>query len=175
MFAVSFQAILEKALADYSKQIGIELDKHPFANELRGHDSPDDILKLLEDKAKSFKVYRDGNCKLITWLKPVVQVISTLSGVLGEAVSLMSRMRSIASTFFTIRLPVAFQSSKTNLCRCGCSNHGTYPVIFLPKFFLICTPHRQPTVSAQAMMPWLTCLNVSGTSSNAFESIPISR
>ena len=96
MSAVSFQAILDKALADYHKQIGIELNKHPFANELRGRDSPDDVLKLLEDKAKAFKAYRDGNRKLIDWLRPVVQVVHTLSGVIGEAasVSSMSRMRS---------------------------------------------------------------------------------
>ena len=97
MPATSFQAILDKALADYHEQTGIELDKHPFSHELRGLDSPDDILKLLEDKANTFKTYRDGNRnlkrKLINWLNPVVQVIHTLSGVLGQAVSLMSRIR----------------------------------------------------------------------------------
>jgi hypothetical protein len=93
MSAVSFQAILAEALADYSEQIGVQLDKHPFADELRGRDSPDDVLKLLEGKANAFKVYRDGNRKLINWLSPVVQVVHTLSGVLGEAVSLMSRTR----------------------------------------------------------------------------------
>jgi len=35
MPAASFQAILDKAL-DYSEQIGIELDKHPFSDELQG-------------------------------------------------------------------------------------------------------------------------------------------
>ena len=94
MTTVSFQAILDKALADYREQIGVELDKHPFANELRGRDSPDSVLKLLEDKAKAFKAYRDGNRKLINMLRPVVQVIHTLSGVVGDAasVSLMSGM-----------------------------------------------------------------------------------
>src|ERR1700761_3320794 len=93
MPAISFQAIFDKALADYCAQIGVELDKHPFINELRGRDSPDDVLKLLEDKANAFKVYRDGNRNLINWLSPVVRVIHTLSGVLGEAVSLLSRIR----------------------------------------------------------------------------------
>ncbi len=93
MPAASFQAILDKALADYRDQVGVELDKHPFTDQLRGRDSPDDVLKLLEDKANAFKVYRDGNRRLINWLSPVVQVIHTLSGVLGAAVSLMTRMR----------------------------------------------------------------------------------
>jgi hypothetical protein len=88
MPAISLQEILDKALDEYREQIGVELDKHPFADELRGRDSPDDILKLFEAKANAFKAYRDGNRKLINWLSPVVQVISTLSGVLGQAVSL---------------------------------------------------------------------------------------
>ena len=85
--SASFQEILDKALADYREQIGVELDKHRFIDELRDRDSPDDVLKLLEEKANAFKVYRDGNRKLINWLSPVVQVIHVLSGILGEAVS----------------------------------------------------------------------------------------
>jgi hypothetical protein len=87
MPAISFQAILDKALDEYREQIGVELDKHPFAAEFRDRDSPEDILKLLEAKANAFKAYRDGNRKLINWLSPVVQVVSTLSGVLSQAVS----------------------------------------------------------------------------------------
>ncbi|KAF8261454.1 hypothetical protein EI94DRAFT_1745979 [Lactarius quietus] len=87
MPVASFQAILDTALADYCEQIGVELDKHPFIDDFRGTDSPDDVLKLLEEKANAFKVYRDGNRKLINWLSPVVQVVQTLSGVLGQAVS----------------------------------------------------------------------------------------
>ena len=94
MPAISIQAIIDKALDDYREQIGVELDKHPFAHELQGRGSPDDILKLLEAKANAFKVYRDGNRKLINWLSPVVRVVNTLSGVVGQAVSvsLMGRM-----------------------------------------------------------------------------------
>ncbi|KAF8267647.1 hypothetical protein EI94DRAFT_1786301 [Lactarius quietus] len=85
MPSTSFQAIMDKALVEYREQIGVELDKHPFVDELRGRDSSDDVLQLLEEKANSFKVYRDGNRKLINWLSPVVQVIHVLSGVLGQA------------------------------------------------------------------------------------------
>ena len=91
MPSTSFQAIFDKALIDYQEQIGVELDKHPLADELRGCDSPDNVLRLLEIKANAFKVYRDGNRKLINWISPVVQVVHTLSGVLGQAVSSMSR------------------------------------------------------------------------------------
>ena len=87
MPAILFQAILDKALDDYREQIGVELDKHPFADELQDRGSPDDILKLLEAKANAFRAYRNGNRKLLNWLSPVVQVINTLSGVIGQAVS----------------------------------------------------------------------------------------
>ena len=50
--------------------------------------------------------------------------------------------------FFTILLPVAFQISKTNFCRCECFNHGTYPLRFSPKNFLICTPQAADGVSS---------------------------
>ena len=81
----SFQEILDKAITDYRREIGVAISNHPFIHELQGRDSPDDVLKLLEEKANAFKVYRDGNRKLINWLSPVVQVIHVLSGVLGEA------------------------------------------------------------------------------------------
>jgi hypothetical protein len=40
MPAISFHAVLYKALDDYREQIGAELDDHPFADELRGRDTP---------------------------------------------------------------------------------------------------------------------------------------
>ena len=83
----SFQVIFDRALTDYQEQMGVQLDKNPFANELRRGDSLDNVLKLFEAKANAFKAYRDGNRKLISWLSPVVQVIHTLSGVVGQAVS----------------------------------------------------------------------------------------
>ncbi len=91
MPAISFQPILDEALADYTEQTGIDLAKQPLANSLRSCGSPDDVLKLLEDKANQFKDFRDGNRKLINWLSPVVHVVHTLSAVLGASITLVSR------------------------------------------------------------------------------------
>ncbi|KAH8996181.1 hypothetical protein EDB86DRAFT_3243480, partial [Lactarius hatsudake] len=87
MPSASFQPIFDAALADYANQIGIDPTKHPSADRLQACHSPDDVLKLLEEKANEFKDYRDGNRKLIDCLKPVVNVIHAFSGVLGGAVS----------------------------------------------------------------------------------------
>ena len=133
MPAASFQAILDKALADYCEQIGVELDKHPFIDELRGRDSPDNVLKLLEEKANTFKVYRDGNRKLISGLNRVVRVIQTLSGVIGQAVStsvsLMGRISLVFSPpdISIVRLPGAIPTGASDLRWRGRSNHGVYP------------------------------------------------
>lgn len=94
MPSTSFQHILDAAFADYAKQVGIGPANYPFAEQLQTCHSPDDVLKLLEDMAIEFKDYRDGNRKLIDCLKPVVNVIHAFSEILGEVMSLVSRMGS---------------------------------------------------------------------------------
>ncbi|KAH8998507.1 hypothetical protein EDB92DRAFT_2018123 [Lactarius akahatsu] len=88
MSSTSFQPILDAALADYSNQAGINLASHPIADSLRSCGSPDDALKLLEDKANEFKDFRDGNRKLLNWLSPVVNVVHTLSAVFCASITL---------------------------------------------------------------------------------------
>ncbi|KAH8980601.1 hypothetical protein EDB86DRAFT_2979759 [Lactarius hatsudake] len=88
-FRLTGTGILDAALTDYARQIGMDPSKHPFFDQLQSCHSPNDVLKLLEDKAKEFKDYREGNRKLIDCLKPVVEVIHTFSGVLGEVISIM--------------------------------------------------------------------------------------
>ena len=102
MPSASFQPLLDVALADYVKQMGIDPVKHPFVDQLRSCHSPDDILKLLEGKATEFKDFRDGNRKLIDCLNPVVKVIHTFSGILGEAASFVSKMPSLFVFVFSL-------------------------------------------------------------------------
>ncbi|KAH9034454.1 hypothetical protein EDB85DRAFT_2289058 [Lactarius pseudohatsudake] len=93
--AISFQPILDAALADYSRQVEIDLATHPLADRLQTGSSPDDILKLAFASlnylklANQFKDFRDGNRKLLNWLSPVVHVVHTLSAVLGASIALV--------------------------------------------------------------------------------------
>jgi hypothetical protein len=80
--------IIDAALADYTKTTGIDLSKNPFAERLSN--SPEAILELLQEREKAFKEYRDGNRKLISCLSPAVKVLQAFSGILGNAVSLVS-------------------------------------------------------------------------------------
>ena len=86
----NFQPIFDAALSDYAKQTGIDLATHPSAQSLQNCNSADATLDLLRDKAKQFQAYRDGNRKLINCLKPVVQVLHAVSGILGEAAAMVS-------------------------------------------------------------------------------------
>jgi hypothetical protein len=85
----NFQLIVN-ALADYAKLTGIDLTKNPFAEKIELSNSPKAILELLQERQKAFKEYRDMNRRLITCLSPAVEVLHVLSGILGDAVSMVS-------------------------------------------------------------------------------------
>jgi hypothetical protein len=115
----NFRLVID-ALDDYTKRVGIDLTKNPHADALRACDSPDAVFELLQDKAHSFKDYRDGDRKLIGWLKPVVEVVHGFSGVLGQAISFVSRTRPILAVGIctqALQLPGAVSSSKCDLCQ----------------------------------------------------------
>ena len=82
------------ALADYANLTGINLSNNPFSDKVQVSSSPSDILGLLEDREKAFKEYREGSRRLISCLSPVVRVIHAFSGILGEAVTLVSQESS---------------------------------------------------------------------------------
>jgi len=82
--------LITDALVDYAKTTGIDLSKNPFAVAIERANSPESILELLQEREKAFKDYREGNRSLINCLIPTVNIIQVFSGVLGEAVSLVS-------------------------------------------------------------------------------------
>jgi hypothetical protein len=83
------QSIID-ALADYTKVTGIDLSKNSFAAPIGHLTSPEAVLELLQERERAFKEYRDGNRRLMSCLRPTVNVIQAFSGILGEAVSLVS-------------------------------------------------------------------------------------
>jgi hypothetical protein len=87
MSSPNFQSILDAALDSYAKQTGIDLAKHPSANRLQNCRSSDDVLQILSERESAFEDYRDQYRNLIGCVRPVVQVVHALSGVLGGLVS----------------------------------------------------------------------------------------
>ena len=86
----TFQLIINAALADYTKQTGIDLTKTPFAETIELSNFPEAIVELLQEREKAFKEYREVDRTLIGCLSPAVKVLHDFSGILGEAVSLVS-------------------------------------------------------------------------------------
>ena len=104
--------LIVDALADYSKETGIDLSNNPFATALEQSSSPEDILQLFQQREKSFKEYRDGNRRLINCLSPAVKVIQAFSGILGEAVALVSYALRLIDLLTSLR-QVPFPPAKT--------------------------------------------------------------
>ncbi len=115
--------LITDALTNYAKITGIDLSKNPFATALEQSNSPEAILQLLQVREKAFEEYRDGNHRLINSLSPAVNVIHAFSGILGEAVSLVSHTydRVTLLTFF-IRSP----SHQQWLCLLGSMSSSLY-------------------------------------------------
>ena len=86
----NIQLIIDAALADYTNVTGTDLSKTPFAAAIERSNSPEDILQLLQERERAFREHREGNRGLINCLTPAVSVIQAFSGILGEAVSLVS-------------------------------------------------------------------------------------
>ncbi len=86
----NIQLIIDAALADYTKITGTDLSKTPFAAAIERSNSPEAILQLLQERENAFKEHREGNRRLINCLSPAVSLIQAFSGILGEAVSLVS-------------------------------------------------------------------------------------
>ena len=85
-----FQLIFEKALQEYEKKTGKDLTTHPLATEINGCASPEDILAILEAKARDLDQSQKGDERLTKWLKPTVNILHALSATLGPAVGMVS-------------------------------------------------------------------------------------
>jgi len=169
----NFQSILDAALDDYHKHTGIDLTKHPSAAQLQNCHSPDDVIQLLQERESNFKDYREKHRKLIDSLRPVVNLIHALSGILGERVGLVSDSHYIllTSPYVYRSLQVPFQPTKViftgiDILLSVCS------ILQLSYLSAISNHIRQLSASVQATMPLAISLNASHFSLDAFISIP---
>jgi len=89
--------LIDNALADYAKITGIDLSKSPFTTAIEQSNSPEAILKLLQEREKEFGEYSVGNRRLMNALTPTVKVLQAFSGIFGEGVSMVSHTRHLVS------------------------------------------------------------------------------
>lgn len=100
----NFEAIIDVALAKYTRQTGKDPRNHPLALKINQCDSAESILAIFQEQAQEFDEFRNGNSKLIKWLQPVVTSLYTLStsSSLRDGVNLVSPSKSLQFWFFTV-------------------------------------------------------------------------
>lgn len=86
----SFTAIFEAASDEYKTLTGQDLGTHPFGAALEENGSPDAVLDVFRKQARAFNKRRKGGDKLMAWLTPMVHILITFSGTLGEGIGLVS-------------------------------------------------------------------------------------
>jgi hypothetical protein len=88
----NFETLFDTALTKYAKCTGQDLCNHPLAAAIDRCDSLDLILALFQERSQVFDEFRNGDPKLIKWLRPVVNGLHAISTstVLSEGASLVS-------------------------------------------------------------------------------------
>jgi len=88
----NFKALFDTALDKYAKRTGQDLRNHPLAASIDKCGSPDEILAIFQAQSQAFDEFRNGDPKLVKWLRPVVNGLHAISTntVLSASASLAS-------------------------------------------------------------------------------------
>ncbi len=84
--------ILDAALGEYEKSTGNKLLDHPLAIELQHCDTVDTTLAILEDQAKAFQQFKNGDQSLMKWIDPLTRVLFGVCGTLSEGDQVLLRI-----------------------------------------------------------------------------------
>ena len=85
----NLNSILDAALSEYQKKTGGGLLEHPLAKEVKKCDSIRAISTILQGQAREFQQFKDGDQRLMKWIDPMVDALSTFSETLASAVSIV--------------------------------------------------------------------------------------
>ena len=85
----NLNSILEATLSEYQKKTGSELLEHPLAAEMKQCDSIGAFSALLQGQAREFQQFRNGDQRLMKWIDPMVNVLTTFSESLGGVASIV--------------------------------------------------------------------------------------
>ena len=86
----NFAAIFDATLREYKSLTKKDLATDPLAAAIDGYNSPESILDIFRKQASAFGKFCKGDVKLMEWLTPIVNILFTFSGTLGEGVGLVS-------------------------------------------------------------------------------------
>ena len=95
----TFRILFDAALQDYKDKTGDTLIDHPIAKQLESCESVNSITAILQEKARSFREFRENDGKLMKALDSSVDVLCapSISTALNEAVGLVVRRNAFIS------------------------------------------------------------------------------
>jgi hypothetical protein len=103
----NFQALFDAAMIKYTKRTGKGLADHPLTAMVDCCRSPDDVLVIFEEQAKAFDEFRNGDPKLVKWLRPIVNGLHALctNAAVEETACVVSRphRRSVVFLFRVLK------------------------------------------------------------------------
>jgi hypothetical protein len=99
--SLNVNSILDAALSEYTKKTGGGLLEHPLAEEVKRCDSIGAISAILRGQAREFQQFRDGDHRLMKWINPMVDVLSTFSETLGGVANIV-RPRNPVITIWSV-------------------------------------------------------------------------
>lgn len=98
---LQFHDLFDAALKDYNEKTGIDIVTYPLTTRLLDCDSSDELLNVIQEQARAFSQYQngDGAVQLRRRLKPTVDILLGLSssGVFGKGFGLVRLMKSTCS------------------------------------------------------------------------------
>jgi hypothetical protein len=162
-----FEALFDAALEKYTKRTGQDLRNHELARMLDRCESPDSILAIFKEQSQAFDEFRNGDPKLIKWLKPIVKGLHTIStsAAISAGASLVSMTQyPIYPITNVLQLfPLGISPFKTDFC------WNWYPPLrachscLSRCFVIISASARRPSTCGKVTIPLLMSSNASKT------------
>ena len=110
--ASNFQLIINNALDAYKKRTKNDLLAHPLITELQSCNSPSTILAVLQQQLWGIDQSQRSDERWTRWLGPTVNVLFTLSGILGEGIGMVYRNMTLSEICGLIFICQVFSPAK---------------------------------------------------------------
>ena len=93
-----FEALLNEACAEYTKQTGVNLFDYLHASKIDNCKSAEELLDIFQEQAKEFEEFRVHDPRLFKCLRPVVDGLDKLSpGVKAVTVAATDSISKVSS------------------------------------------------------------------------------
>ena len=97
-FQAEYSVLVERlgeALVQYKELTGYDPATHTLSAKFDNWDSAGTVLEVFQDQARKFNEFRKGDEKLMEWLNPTVQVMVSISALLGNSATTVRAVQLI--------------------------------------------------------------------------------